>query len=85
MEYIIAVFQARNNALKCNNILRSSGLDITIISTPKIKGLGCGISIKIKKRDFLLAKTLVYGCNLGDFLGFYEIKKERGELVANKI
>jgi len=84
MEYIIAVFQARSNALKCYNILRSARLDINIISTPKISGLGCGISIKIKNNDFLIAKTLINANNC-EFLGFYQIKKERGELVAIKI
>jgi hypothetical protein len=66
-------------------VLRSKRFDVYVISTPKIKGLGCGISVKIKKEDFIFVKNLISPYNISDFIGFYEIKKQNGELVANKI
>jgi hypothetical protein len=85
VEYNIIVFLSRSGALKCYQILKKAGLDVSVISTPKISGLGCGICVKIKPEDFIIAKRIVTSYLIDGFVGFYEIKKQLGKLVANKI
>jgi len=85
MSYIIAVFQNRNSALKFYHILNEEGLSVSVISTPKITGLGCSICVKLQSQDYVLARTMLFQYGMNDLLGFYEIKKVNNELTSRKL
>jgi len=85
MDYIIAVFNSRNAVLKCYQFLSSKGFDVSVISTPRVKGLSCGICVKIKKEDYYNIKKALSQYDISNFNSFYEIKKEKQNLVAIKL
>ena len=85
MDYIIAVFNSRNAVLKCQQILSSMDFITSIISTPRVKGLSCGICVKINKEDYFNIKKVLLQYDIPNFKGFYQIKKENGNLVAIKL
>jgi len=85
MDYIIAVFNSRNAVLKCYQVLSSVGFTTSVISTPRVKGLSCGICVKIKKEDYHMIKKTLSQYDIPNFSGFYQIKKENENLVAIKL
>lgn len=85
MNYIIAVFQSRNSALKFYHILNDAGLMVSIISTPKVTGLGCSICVKIQPQDYNESIYLLKQFGMNDLIGFYEIKKVNNKLISRKL
>jgi|AntRauTorcE11897_2_1112592.scaffolds.fasta_scaffold00001_281 hypothetical protein len=85
MSYIIAVFKNRNSTLKYYDMLNRSRLPVSIISTPKVAGIGCGICVKMTKESYTFAYKILSRARVNSFVAFYKIKKENNKIKAIKI
>ncbi len=72
MEYVIAVYRSRNVAIRAYNYLSNSGSMCALVSTPRAAGVGCGLSVKLSKSDFLRARSFLAGSET--FVGFFLVK-----------
>lgn len=71
MEYIIIAFRSRAHTVEFANFLKSNGVAIEIVNTPKEAGVGCGLSVKVKKQSFNFCKNAVLKLALSSFAGFF--------------
>ena len=82
MEYALAVFRARNETITFANLLKSYGVNVMIVSTPRQINVSCGISVRFSYGDFVTAKNLLARRRFDSFGGFYLIKQIGSNLKA---
>ena len=75
MDYLIVAFRSRSHTIKFANILRERFVAMEIINTPKEAGVGCGLSVKVRKESFELIKRLVVMADFPSFAGFFSVKE----------
>lgn len=75
MDFIIVAFRSRSHTIKFANLLRERFVAMEIINTPKEAGVGCGLSVKIRKESFEMVKRLVLMAGLPSFAGFFSVKE----------
>ena len=85
MDYIIVAFRSRLHTIKFANILRERGGAMEIVNTPKEAGVGCGLSVKIRKESLEVAKKLVLMSGLSSFAGFFIVKEMGGKRFVRSI
>jgi len=85
MEYVVIAFRSRAHTVKFYEFLRSIGMGCEIINTPKEAGVGCGLSVKIRKENFSLAKKAVFDSSLQSFAGFFLVKVVGGKRLVRSI
>lgn len=85
MEYIIVSYRSRAHTIKFHEILRRNGIYSEIVNTPKEANVGCGLSVRISKERFVLAKKIVHMLKLNSFAGFFICKTEAGKKVIRTI
>ncbi len=85
MEYIVVAFRSRAHTVKFSNILSANGIYSQIINTPKEAGVGCGLSVKIAKEQFLVVKRAVLSLKLSSFAGFFLVKTAMGKRIVKSI
>ena len=59
MDYVIIAFRSRTHTIKFAEELRKRGIPSEIVNTPKQAYVGCGLSVKVNKRYFPIAKRFV--------------------------
>ncbi len=85
MEYLIVSFRSRSHTVKFHEFLKHVGVESEIINTPKEAGVGCGLSVKVKKSDFYIVKRAVSHLNLNSFAGFFLSSFNSGRRVIKSI
>lgn len=70
MEYYIAVFWSRAEALSFANNLRMRSIPSAIVPTPKEAGRTCGLSVKILPEYLSMAKEILGNFNYSSFGGW---------------
>ncbi len=85
MEFIIVAFRSRAHTIKFFNLLSAHGMGAEIINTPKEAGVGCGLSIKIRREAFDLVKKIVFSLSLSSFAGFFLVKEIGGRRIVRAI
>ena len=70
MTYCIAVFKSRSQAADCKILLARAGVWCELIETPARLGLGCGLSVKLMRRDYARAKRYITSAAYGTFYAF---------------
>lgn len=75
MEYALAVFRARNETITFANLLRSYGVNVMIVSTPRQINVSCGISVRFGLSSLEQAKNLLSRRRFDSFGGFYKVKQ----------
>ena len=85
MEYVIVAFRSRAHTVRFSEFLRANGLANEIVNTPKEAGVGCGLSVKISKNNFLHAKTAVRVQALSSFAGFFLVSVIGGKRIVRAI
>ena len=73
MEYIIASFRSRSQVFSFSDMMKKSGLNAEIVSTPREIALGCGLAVKIDEKDITLARILAGRYYYENFSGFYKV------------
>ncbi len=85
MEYMIAVFRARTETINFANLLRSYGVNVTIINTPRQINVSCGISVKFNIAYRERAREVISRRRFDTFAGFYLIKSIGVRQIATKL
>lgn len=85
MEYMIAVFRARTETINFANLLRSYGVNVTIINTPRQINVSCGISVKFNPAYSKKANEVILRRKFDTFAGFYLIKSNGVRQIATKV
>jgi hypothetical protein len=85
MEYLIVSYRSRSHTVKFHEFLNHIGVQNEIINTPKEAGVGCGLSVKVKKSDFYIVKRAVSHLNLNSFAGFFLSSIKSGKRVIKSI
>lgn len=70
---VIAVFRSRTETLNFASLLKSYKINCTIINTPKVINVACGISVKFSKYDENVAKNIIARRGFSTFGGFFYI------------
>ena len=71
MQYIMAVFRSRTEALTFANILSSYRVPVSVISTPRRLSVSCGICIRFDSRLITIAKDVMLRRKFDTFVGFF--------------
>lgn len=85
MNYVISVFQSRNETLYFGNMLRQMGIYVSVINTPKEAGQACGISVRFEERNLLIAKKLLASKPFRSFKGFFRVTNSNGRMIVEKL
>lgn len=75
MEYGLAVFRARSETITFANLLKSYGVNVMIISTPRQINVSCGISVRFNTENTEEATKLLARRRFDSFAGLYLIKQ----------
>lgn len=71
--YYLAVFRARTQTLLFANLLRSYGVTVTIINTPRSINVSCGISAKFSATYKKTAESIIARRKFDSFAGFFSV------------
>lgn len=71
MEYVIAVYRSRNVAIRIYNYLSANGVTCALVSTPRAAGVGCGLSVKLNRADFVRLRGAL---GVESFAGFFLVR-----------
>jgi hypothetical protein len=85
MEYVVVAFRSRAHTVKFAEILRRGGISVEIINTPKEAGVGCGLSVKVSKSDFLTVKRVAFSLGLSSFAGCFLVTLIGGKRIVRTI
>jgi len=86
MVYLLAVFRARTETLAYSHILKSYGVQCTIINTPRQVSVSCGISVKMPLNYFDIAVAVRQRRNFSSFAGLYKITENpNNALIIEKL
>ena len=85
MEYVVVAFRSRAHTIKFSSLLSSNGVINEIINTPKEAGVGCGLSVKIRKEQFEIVKRAVHLVKANSFAGFFLVKIVLGKRIVKSI
>lgn len=85
MEYMIAVFRARTETINFANILRSYGVNVMIISTPRQINVSCGISVRFNPAYLPKAQEILSRRRFDSFGGIYHAKYIGGRTIVTPV
>ena len=85
MNYYIAVFWSRTEALSFATNLRRNGIPSAMISTPKEAGKTCGLSVKILPEYIDDAKKVMGRIRTSSFGGWFASVFRNGKLSIIRI
>ncbi|MDD4110934.1 MAG: DUF3343 domain-containing protein [Clostridia bacterium] len=75
MEFGLAVFRARTETTTFASLLKSYGVRVMIISTPRQINVSCGISVRFNPDDIERARSILTRRKFNTFAGFYLVKQ----------
>jgi hypothetical protein len=75
-EYFVIVFRSRTQVIHFKNLLRDIGVETNIYSTPRAVHVGCGLSLKLERKDIIKAKELIRVHKPQSFVGIYGVKAD---------
>ena len=85
MEYVVVAFRSRAHTVKFSEILRRNAIPNEIINTPKEAGVGCGLSVKVKKDNLALVKRALFSANLSSFAGVFAVRELGGTILIKPV
>ena len=81
MEFMVAVFRARTQTLAFANLLRSYKVECSIINTPRVINVSCGISVKFSPSDLSVVESILNRRRFDSFGGIYKLRKIGNNIV----
>ena len=85
MEHVIIAFRSRAHTIEFANFLKRNGVAMEIVNTPKEAGVGCGLSVKVKKQSYNFCKSAVLKLALSSFAGFFLLTSFGKEQAVRRI
>ena len=77
MVYYIAVFRSRTQTILFNQVLRSYGVNCSVINTPRQAEVSCGLSVRFWASDMGLARQILSRREFSSFVGFFKVQEGR--------
>ncbi len=74
--FCIASFASRLQVMALEELLKSRGIEASIVTTPRAVALGCGLSVRFEEKDAPRVKALYQASGLGNLIGFYRVKRD---------
>lgn len=71
MQYTLAAFRSRTEALTYANLLFSYHVGVKIVNTPRNIGVSCGISVKFFSCYKTIAQEIISRRKFDTFVGFF--------------
>ncbi len=71
MDFYLAVFRSRSQALSFKSILESYKVPSTLIPTPRNISVSCGLCVKFNKNFLPTAKEILSRRRFDTFVGFF--------------
>jgi len=71
MQNYLAVFRARTQTLVFANLLKSYGVPIWVVNTPRNINVSCGISVKFAVQYKKIADDIINRRKFDSFAGFF--------------
>ncbi len=68
---MLAVFRSRTETLNFASLLRSYGVNCTVVNTPRKINVSCGISVQFSTRDLPIVKQILSRRRFDTFAGIY--------------
>lgn len=68
---MLAVFRSRTETLNFASLLRSYGVNCSIVNTPRKINVSCGISVQFSTRDLPIVKQILSRRRFDTFAGIY--------------
>lgn len=68
---ILAVFRSRTETLNFASILRSYGVNCSVVNTPRRINVSCGISVQFSSRNLPIVKQILSRRKFDTFAGLF--------------
>lgn len=81
MEFLVVVFRARTQTLTFANLLKSYGVNASIINTPRVINVSCGISVRINIYDKGVAQGIILRRRFDSYAGIYRVKQAGNQII----
>ena len=75
MKYIIISFKSRNDTYEFAKILKTNGVILNIINTPRVIASSCSLSIKTDYKNYNLVTYIIRNSNANSLIGVYLIEQ----------
>ena len=85
MDYVVIASRTRTGAIKISKIMLSAGVENKVINTPKEAGVGCGLSVAIRERDYKKAQIALYPYAGESGYAFFSVKESFGKRTVKRI
>lgn len=76
MNYLVVVFNSRNDTMQFYNIIKKYNTYCSIVNTPRLLTRSCGISVKIATGSVELAKNIISSSKFDSFKGIYQLSSQ---------
>ena len=83
MTETLAVFRSRSQAMHCFSRLKSMGVSVQLINTPKEANVGCGLSLKFPRAAAPVAKKYISRANYSAFYGYMRADNRNGRFFIS--
>ena len=74
--FCIAAFRSRLQVMAFEEALKQQGMKASIVTTPRVVALGCGLSVRFEEKDASRVKALYQALGLGNLIGFYRVARD---------
>ena len=85
MEYLVIAFRSRSHTVKFSVLLQNNGISNEIVNTPKEAGVGCGLSVKVKKESYTMVKKVLMQIRPSSFAGVFLVKLISGKRIVRTV
>ncbi len=85
MDYVVVAFRSRAHTVKFYEALKMNGIGAEIINTPKEAGVGCGLSVKVKKENLFSVRRAVNALSLASFAGIFSVNSLGSKRIVKSI
>lgn len=69
--FYLAVFRARTQTLSFANLLKSYGVPISIVNTPRHLNISCGISVRFPEDFLQIAEAIIQRRKFDTYAGIF--------------
>ena len=85
MKHLIISYKSRNTLLAFSKLLRTNGINSTIINTPRTIAVSCGLSINTDFRFLGAVSALVKQTALDGFIGIFAENQIAGSFQYQRL
>jgi len=85
MKHLIVSFKSRNSLYSFAKVLRSNGVNVNIINTPRNISTSCGLSIKVELRYFNLVLNQARQTNPEGLVGIFTETKQNSHTQYQRL